>query len=304
MRVVALAGGTGSAKLLRGLSRAGIDLTVVANVGDNIWMYGIYVCPDVDIACYSLAGVADPEKGWGIEGDTFRVLAALSRLGVKTWFALGDQDLGTCLARTEMIRSGNSLTEATDWERRALGVKSPVLPLTDDPVETRIRTQQGDSHLQEFWVRDRGEPQALGVEYRGAPKARISRQVREAIEDAKYVVVCPANPVTSIGPMLAVPGFRKLVAESGARKVGLSPMEGRAPFSGPAGKLMKATGIRPDSAGVAETYQDFLDSLLISSRDAALKPAVEAVGVDCRLTDTHLDTPNDQVRLARELLRA
>ena len=276
----------------------------MANVGDNIWMYGVYICPDIDVACYSLAGMADPEKGWGIEGDTFRVLASVGRIGLPTWFSLGDQDLATCLARTQMMRGGSSLTEATDWERKSLGVRCGVLPVTDDPVETRILTPKGECHLQEFWVRDRGEPEVREVRYKGASRAKVTNEVRSAIERADRVIVCPANPVTSIGPMLALPGFRKLLSKGGSRKVALSPMEGGAPFSGPAGKLMKARGIRQDSAGVAELYKGFVDSLLISSVDRSLKKEVESLGVGCVLTDTRLDTPGDQLRVAKELLSA
>lgn len=302
MKVVALAGGTGSAKLLRGLNRLGVDLTVVVNVADNVWMYGVYVCPDIDVACYSLAGMADRVKGWGVEGDTFEVLNALRRLGLETWFTLGDRDLGTCLARTRMIRSGRTLTEAADMERRALGVKCRVLPATDDRVETRILTPRGAEHLQEFWVRDRGRPRVLGVKYEGAVEARITSAVRSALSGAERVVICPANPVTSIGPMLALPGFARLLSRTTARVTALSPMKGDAPFSGPAGKLMKAIGSTQDSAGVAGLYQGFLDAILISRLDRGLESAIEAMGVRCVGTDTRISGPRDEVRLAKELL--
>ncbi len=300
MRVVALAGGTGSAKLLRGLDSLGVDLTVVANVGDNIWMYGVYVCPDIDIACYSLAGIADGAKGWGVAGDTFEVLKALRRLGLDTWFTLGDRDLATCLARTRALRSGRTLTEATDIERRALGVRCRVLPVTDDPLETRVLTPRGDEHLQEFWVRDRGRPRALGVRYQGASGARVSAAVRSALDEADRVVVCPANPVTSIGPMLAVPGFARLLSKTHVSA--LSPMEGEAPFSGPAGKLMRAIGSRQDSAGVAGLYGGFLDSILISEQDRRLERTIESMGVRCICTDTRISAVRDATRLAKELL--
>jgi LPPG:FO 2-phospho-L-lactate transferase len=303
MKVVALAGGTGSAKLLRGLNQVVSDLTVLANVGDNIWMYGVYVCPDIDVACYSLAGISDQKKGWGVADDTFRVLQALRRVGVEAWFTLGDRDLATCLARTEMIRSGRTLTEATEAEALSLGLRPRVLPVTDDPLETRILTSRGDIHLQEFWVRDGGKPEVKGVRYKGASRAQVSRLAAAAVSAADLVVVCPANPVTSIGPMLAVPGFRRLLANSRARKVALSPMEGLAPFSGPAGKLLKAIRTRPDSAGVAGLYRSFLDTFLISKNDSNLVSAVEACGVRCVLTDTQMTSAEAEVRLAKEVLR-
>lgn len=302
MKVVALAGGTGSAKLLRGLYRLPIDLSVVANVGDNIWMYGVYICPDIDIAVYTLAGVADSAKGWGIAGDTFEALAQLSRLGVETWFRLGDRDLAGCLRRTEMMRSKSTLTEATEESRRALGVKCRILPASDDPVETRVVTPAGDLHLQEFWVRDGGVPDVTAVKYRGARRARVTRQVDSAVAGADRIVLCPANPITSIGPMLAIPGFAQSLSESGARVVALSPMMGSAPFSGPAGKLMQAAGSRQDSVGVAELYSKFLDLLVISEDDAALRGQVESLGVGCAVSDTRIKDAEDELRLARELL--
>ena len=304
MKVVALAGGTGSAKLLRGLYQLPLDLKVVANVGDNFWVYGVYVCPDIDIASYTLAGVSDRIKGWGQAGDTFEALSQLSRLGAETWFRLGDRDLAVSLARTEMIRRGATLTEATESTRKALGVRCPILPVTDDHVETRVVTPVGDLHLQEFWVRDKGAPKATRVRYRGAKRARVTRQVASALSEADRVVVCPANPVTSVGPMLAVPGFTRLLQDSEARVVALSPMIGGAPFSGPAGKLMKAGGSRQDSLGVADLYSKFLDCILISQDDSALRPRIESLGLGCVTSDTRMTGSSDELRLAKELLEA
>jgi LPPG:FO 2-phospho-L-lactate transferase len=304
MRVVALAGGTGSAKLLRGLYKTEADLTVVANVGDNIWMYGVYVCPDIDIACYTLAGVADPSRGWGIAGDSFKALGSLRKIGEAAWFMLGDRDLATSLRRTEMIRSGATLTEVTESLRKALGLKCAVLPVTDQDVATMITTPEGDLHLQEFWVKEKGLPRVIRVWYRGARSARLTSAVESHIEAADRVILCPANPISSIGPMLAVPGLTKLLAQSGARVVALSPMEGHQPFSGPAGKLLKAGGVRQDSVGVADLYSRFLDAMVISKRDSAMKRKIESLGVQCSLSDTLMSSAEDEVRLARELLEA
>jgi len=303
MKVVALAGGTGSAKLLRGLSRLPLDLTVIANVGDNFWAYGVYVCPDVDIATYTLAGVSSPQ-GWGIAGDTFEVLGELSRLGAETWFRLGDRDMAVCLRRTEMITRGISLTEVTLKIARSLGVKPMVLPATNDHLETRIRSSAGELHLQEFWVRDQGKPRVVGVRYAGGRDADPTPEVAAALASADRVVVCPANPVTSIGPMLAVSGFRRLLRETRARVVGISPMRGSAPFSGPAGALLKATGTSPDSYGVAKMYADFMDCLVISEDDAAMGSRIRALGIDCRTTGTQMEGPRDELRLAKEVTKA
>ncbi len=304
MRVVALAGGTGSAKLLRGLASLVRDLTVVSNVGDNFWAQGLYVCPDVDIAMYTLAGVANPATGWGLRGDTFRTLSQLGALGEETWFALGDLDMATHLVRTRLLKEGRSLTQATDSLRMAFGVSQKILPLTDDHVETRVVTRAGSLHLQEFWVRERGRPAVRKVEYSGAGKASPTPSVRKAVAQADRIVVCPANPVTSVGPMLAVPGFLEDLSSSRGRVTALSPMVGRAPFSGPAGKLMKAFGVRPDSAGVAKMYSRFLDAVVIDSRDADMAPEIERTGVKCATSDTLMKTPDDEVRLSKELLTA
>jgi len=304
LKVVALSGGTGSAKLLRGLSRLKIDLTVVANVGDNFWKYGVYVCPDIDIATYTLAGVADPDKGWGIRRDSFNVLEQLTRLGEETWFRLGDKDLATCLWRTELLQKGASLTRATLLICDSYGVKEKVLPACDDHIETRIITEKGDIHLQEYWVKERGRPVVTGVRYRGAIRARLTKEVARAISDADRIIVCPANPVTSIGPMLALPGFRTLLRGSGARIVALSPMVGESPFSGPAGSLMKAVGESPSSRGVAKLYGGFLDSIVIPDSDAYMRPGIEGLGIRCVTTDTLIRGPEDEHRLAKEMLRA
>jgi LPPG:FO 2-phospho-L-lactate transferase len=304
LRVVALAGGTGSAKLLRGLSALGVNLTVVANVGDNVWMHGLYVCPDLDIAMYTLAGLADKRQGWGIKGDTFRTLAQLGRIGEPTWFALGDLDIATQLVRTRMLREGLTLTSVTEKLRKAFQIAQTILPLTDDPVETRVLTPAGYAHLQEFWVRDRGRPAVRGVAYKGASRARCTRDVEDAVKRADRIVLCPANPVTSIGPMLAIPGFSRMLSRTKARVTALSPMIGKAPFSGPAAKLMKAVGMRPDSVGVAKMYSEFLDSLIVDRSDAGISAEIEELGTKCILSDTLMrDLPAEE-RLSKELVYA
>jgi len=304
MRVVALAGGTGSAKLLRGLAGVIPSLTVVANVGDNYWVHGLYVCPDIDIAMYTLAGISDELKGWGIKGDSFAVLGQLANLGEETWFRLGDMDFATSILRTRLLLTGRSLTEVTLRLCRALGVRSRILPATDSKLETWMLTRTGRTHLQEYWVRDRGGPRVERVEYEGAGRARPTSLVSDAISRADVVLLCPANPVTSIGPILAIRGMRRLLSECKARVVAVSPMVGSGPFSGPAGRLMRGLGTRPDSAGVASLYADFLDELVIDRRDAGLRRRVEELGVTCSVADTFMRTRSDERRLASVLLGA
>ncbi|MDA4120783.1 MAG: 2-phospho-L-lactate transferase [Thaumarchaeota archaeon] len=302
LKVVALAGGTGSAKILRGLSRLRIQLTIVGNVGDNVWMHGLYICPDLDIAMYTLAGVEDKKQGWGIRGDSFETLKQLRKLGQETWFKLGDRDLATHILRTRMLKEGATLTEATDVLCKKFGVRHQILPVTNHSVETQVKTRKGALHLQEFWVRDRGRPAVRGVDYNGGDVARATKEVLRVMAEADRVVVCPANPVTSIGPILAVGGMQKALKDTSARVSALSPMIGRAPFSGPAAKLMEALGMRPDSVGVAERYSDFLDALIVDPSDGSLAEEIERLGVKCSTSQTRIRGSQDETRLARELI--
>ena len=303
-RVVALSGGTGSAKLLRGLASANVDLTVIGNVGDDFRFHGVYVSPDIDIALYNLAGIADLSKGWGIEGDTFNALSGISKMGGDTWFKLGDRDLALSIFRTELMADGESLTAVTERFRKALGVRARVLPATDKHIETRVRTRSGDLHLQEFWVREKGEPEVLDVSLKGISGARATGEVLEAIQSADRIVFCPANPITSIRPIIAVPGVRRALVRAKGRTVGVSPMVGDAPFSGPAGKLMRACGVIPTSLGVASEYSGLLDALLIHRSDADQRRGIEDLGIECLATDTNLATPKDRARVAAEVLAA
>jgi LPPG:FO 2-phospho-L-lactate transferase len=304
LKVVALAGGTGSAKLLRGLASLECELTVVANVGDNTWMHGLLVCPDLDTAMYTLAGVSDRMHGWGLRGDTFAVLKQLGELGQETWFALGDRDMATHILRTKWLREGRTLTQVTRDLCRSYGTRAGVLPVTDSRLETKILTPRGEMELQQFWVKKRGRPSVTGVRYDGASEAAVTREVEDSVEKADRIVVCPANPVTSVGPMLAVRGLRKALTSARARISALSPMVGSAPFSGPAAKLMKAAGASPDSVGVAEMYSDFLDAIVINRRDRRMADTIEQLGIKCRCSDTGLGSSAAERRIARELLES
>lgn len=303
MKVVAFAGGTGSAKLLRGLARTGEELTVVANVGDNFWVHGLYVCPDVDIAMYTLAGIADRKKGWGIRGDTFASLLQMGKLGAATWFNLGDSDLAVHVLRTDMVRRGLSLTRVTRLFSRALGVQSEILPATDDPLETHILTSKGELHLQEYWVKLRAAPAVRGVKYVGARKARPTREVARALRQADRIVLCPANPVTSIAPIFAISGMKALLSGARAPKVAVSPMARGKPFSGPAGELMKGLGFRSDAVGVASMYEGLVDTIVIDRADGPLEAEIEALGLRCVRSDIRMGSAEREVQLAREVIR-
>jgi LPPG:FO 2-phospho-L-lactate transferase len=302
VRVVALAGGTGSAKLVRGLAKIAPGLTVVANPGDNVWMHGLYVCPDLDTMTYTLAGIADKEHGWGIEHDSFGTLAQLGLLGRPTWFKLGDRDLATHLVRTQMLSQGATLTEVTRHLCAKLGVKQTILPASDEQVETRIVTPTGEMNLQEFWVQRKAKVAVRGVRYSGSRKARPTPSVVEAVQHASTIVFCPANPVTSIGPILAISGMKKLLAGSKARRLAVSPMLGDAPFSGPARELLVSVGVRPDSTGVAKLYSKLVDDFFVHQSDEGMKGEIERLGMACHPSNTMMEDAADEVRLARELL--
>lgn len=302
--IVVLTGGTGGAKLIEGLA-AEIDpaeLTIVCNTGDDAIFHGLYVAPDVDTIIYTLAGLSDTEKGWGIRGDTFMTLAQLRRLGADAWFNLGDKDLATHITRTKLLNDGLKLSEVVDRLRRQLGVKSKILPMSDDRVETRLQTPQGEISFQEFFVKERWAREVTSVRFVGAEVAKPAPGVLEMIQSAEAIVICPSNPITSIDPILSVPGIRDALEQARAPVVGVSPIIGSAAISGPAHKLMIASGFEASAVGVAECYKEILDTLLIADEDRASVPIVEALGVAPLCTDIRMSSVADKRRLAREVL--
>lgn len=304
--ILALAGGTGAAKLLRGLTR-GVEparLTVIGNTGDDLQWWGLHVSPDLDSVTYALAGLLDPGRGWGVTGDTFHCREVMERLGRDVWFQLGDRDLAIHLYRTELLRSGATLSGATEAITRALGVATRLLPMSDDPVRTRLRTSRGWLDLEEFFVRERCQPDVHEVAYAGADAARPAPGVLEAIRGAEAVVVCCSNPVTSIGPILAVPGLRDALGVAGGPVVAVSPIVGGAAVSGPAGKLMRARGLPVSPLGIVEAYHPWLDVLLLDRADAGLAREVEQAGVRAVVAETLMTDAGAEIALARSVLQA
>jgi LPPG:FO 2-phospho-L-lactate transferase len=304
--VVALAGGSGAAKLLRGLGRVlGPErLAVIGNTGDDFECWGLHISPDLDTAVYALAGLLDPARGWGVRHDTFACLDAMGRLGGPTWFRLGDRDLATHLHRTAVLRSGATLSQATAAIAARLGVATRIMPMSDDPVRTRLRTALGWLAFQEFFVRERATPEVLEVAYAGAETARPAPGVVEAIAGAGAVVVCCSNPVTSIGPILAVPGVVAALDATSASVVAVSPIIGGAPVSGPAGQLLRARGLPVSALSIVEVYRPWLDVLVLDARDAHLSPEVERGGVRPVATDTLMTDAVREDALAHAVLAA
>jgi LPPG:FO 2-phospho-L-lactate transferase len=295
-----LAGGTGAAKFLRGLIRIlpPARIHVVANVGDDLEMWGLHISPDIDSILYALSDRLDWERGWGTRGETFRCLAAMEDLGAPAWFKLGDADLATHLQRTSMMAGGMTLSAAVDRLCAAMGIRSQVMPATDDRLRTRIETVDGIMDFQEFFVRERWKPEVRGVSYVGAAEARAPDAVLQSIHDAQVIIVAPSNPITSIGPILAVPGIRDALRCTRAEVVAVSPIIGKAAVSGPAAKLMEASGYDVSAQGVARCYHDFLDLMVIDASDAAVAAAIRYDTIAVEITDILMHDADAAKRLA------
>lgn len=311
MRVVALAGGIGAGKFLRGLTRVvpGPDLTVIVNVADDVEIHGLHVSPDPDSVTYWLGGAFDRERGWGRRGDTFHATDELRSFGADdAWFSLGDLDLATHVFRTDLLRRGVPLSVVTARIAAHFGVTARLLPVTDEPIETRIACRDVrtgapiDLHFQEYWVKRRASDPVEGVRYEGATLARPAPGVLAAIAEADIVVVCPSNPVVSIGPILAVPGVRDAVERRRDRVVGVSGIVGGGPVAGMADKLMPAVGIEVSAAGVATHYRDLLGAWLIDTTDAALAPRIGGLGIRVGVADTIMRDDDRAETVAREAL--
>jgi LPPG:FO 2-phospho-L-lactate transferase len=290
--VVVLSGGSGGAKLARGLADACDQLTVVANTGDDVEMYGVHVSPDPDLVTYWLADEID-ERGWGLRDDSWQVMEALERTGRPHWFRLGDRDLAMCLIRTERLRAGESLTEAHRSVVDAMGVTTHVLPMSDAPVSTFVGARGRTLPFQEFMILDRGEGPVESVELRGLERAAPSDAVLEAIAAADAIVIGPSNPVISIGPILALPGMREALRGAPAPVVAVSPFLGGRSLKGPTLAFCEHAGIEPSAAGVAGAYSEVIDGIVADE-------AVE--GVPGIVTGTLLDSAEDRARVAREVL--
>ena len=310
MRVVALAGGVGAGKFLRGLVRvvAPEDVTVIVNTGDDVHLHGLHVSPDLDSVLYWLAGVADRDRGWGREGETFRARDELGRIGGEAWFALGDLDLATHLFRSHLLSQGRTLTEATRALCRAFGVRARVLPMSDDPVATRVQAVDPtgtalDLHFQEYWVARGARDEVKGVGYAGAASARPGSGALDAIAEADAVLVCPSNPVASIAPILAIPGIPEAVRKRRDRVAGVSPVVAGAPLRGMADRLMPAVGLEVSAFGAAAAYRGLLSGFVIDERDAALRPRLEAeLGIRVGVTDTVMTDDGTAEQVARVAL--
>jgi LPPG:FO 2-phospho-L-lactate transferase len=310
--IAALAGGVGAARLLRGLVRAVPpgDVVAIVNTGDDDIFHGLSVSPDLDTVTYTLAGAVNLETGWGLAGDTFRGNEALRRYGVPTWFRLGDLDLATHLYRTERLRAGATLSEVTREITGAWGLETRLLPMSDDPVRTIIEVAGGDGEgpqalrMQEWFVGRRCEPPVLDVRFDGAAGAAAAPEVLDVIAGADVVVICPSNPIISIGPILAVPGIRAAVARRRDRVVAISPIIAGAPVKGPADRLMGPLGYEVSCVGIARAYADLCATLVIDELDRSRAAEVERGGLRAVVAPTLMTDAGAAEQLARIALAA
>jgi LPPG:FO 2-phospho-L-lactate transferase len=305
LRVVALAGGVGGAKLAAGLQAAlplG-DLSIVVNTADDFDLWGLHICPDLDTVMYTLGNRVNPETGWGVAEDSFSALDMFSAYGEDIWFKLGDKDLATHILRTQKLRSGMRLTEITTGLAGALGVRSALLPMCDEPVSTVVKTRAGLLDFQEYFVRRGQRDEVLGVELRGIEDARVTAEILEAVAHAEATVLCPSNPVVSIEPILAVPGMRELLTGAPTPKVAVSPIIGGRALKGPADKMLRSLGYEVSPTGVAQMYEGMVDGMVIDRSDNEEVAQISALGMRVLVTDTVMRDGTGRERLAREVLR-
>jgi LPPG:FO 2-phospho-L-lactate transferase len=302
MKVALLAGGTGGTKLAHGFSMLpDVELTVIANVGDDVEMHGHLVCPDIDALLYTLSGLLDTEQGWGVRGDTYTAQAMLERLDATTWFRIGDADLATHAHRAELLAAGASLTDAVATMATALGIGARILPATDEPHRTMIETDDGPLEFQEYFVRLRQEPEVRGVSFEG--EARATDAVLAAIDGAELIVIGPSNPIVSIGPILALPGIEETLQAADAPVVAVSPIIAGRALKGPADRMLASLGHESTALGVARLYDGLVRQFVIDELDAALVGKIESqTAMSVTVLPTVMRTDDDRASLARSLL--
>ena len=300
-----LAGGTGAAKFLRGLIEVvpEEDVHVIVNVGDDTEMWGLHISPDIDSITYGLSGRLDSTRGWGLKDETFNCLEEMPAFGMPAWFRLGDRDLATHLTRTELLKRGFPLTEVVDRMTAAMGIRARVMPASDDSIRTKIEMPEGILGFQEFFVRERWQPHVRSVTYAGATEAHAPAAVLQSIRDAKIVIIAPSNPITSIGPMLAIHDLRDALRCTRAEVVAISPLIGNAAVSGPAAKLMEACGYEVSPSGIARCYHDFLDNIVLDTRDAALAASIRFETIGVQITDILMTDQEAARRLAQFVIQ-
>jgi len=309
VKIVALAGGVGGAKFVHGLAQVlpPEELTVIVNTGDDFEHYGFYICPDLDTVCYTLAGVANPETGWGRVGETWNAVENAARLGGPAWFRLGDQDLGTHLERTRRLKAGQMLSQITKDFCKAWGIEQTILPMSDQPVRTIVETEEGDLAFQEYFVHRRCEPRVTGFRFEGIEGAEPAPGAREAIQSAEALVICPSNPWVSIDPILRVlspllPGDRQAKGGSGVTVIAISPIIGGQTVKGPAAKMYRELGIEPSALAVARHYCELATGFVLDDLDKQLEGEIRSLTMRTLVTNTLMKSHDDRKRFAMDVL--
>ena len=304
MRVTLLAGGTGGTKLAHGFALLGerAELTVIANVGDDVELHGLHISPDIDALLYTLGGLIDAERGWGVRGDTFTAHGMLARYGAPAWFTLGDADLATHVERTRRLRGGDRMTDVVAAMATPLGIGARILPATDDRYRTRLETDEGQLDFQDYFVRRRQEPTVRGVILDGVEAARPTSEVLEAIARAELIVIGPSNPIVSIGPILELAGVREALNAAGAAKVAVSPIIGGRALKGPADRMLTSLGHESSALGVARLYAGLVDRFVVDTADAELVPAIGQLGMAVEVLPAIMRFDDDRAALAAGLL--
>lgn len=303
--VVALAGGVGAARFLDGLTYVlpPERIFIIGNTADDVEIHGLHISPDLDTVTYTLSGLSDPNRGWGIRGDTFRCLEALGRLGADTWFQLGDRDLAMHLYRTQRLSQGSKLSEITAEITTALGVRSRIIPMSDDRVRTRVCTHTGELEFQTYFVKRRARDKVISVRFEGASEATPAPGVLEAIAGAEAIILCPSNPFISIGPILAIPGIREALRSKRDRVVAISPIVGGRALKGPAAAMMKSMRMRPAAVEVARLYADFVGTFVLDAVDGTEAAAVDKLSIRPVVTNTVMRGLRERKSLARVIVR-
>ena len=300
--ITLLAGGTGSVKLARGLSKTTNELVVISNIADNIWLHGLYICPDIDTVMYGLAGLLDKRRGWGVADDSFVFMEQMKGFEQDYWFKVGDKDLALHIVRTNFLKEGKSLSWITEWIRKKLSVSPVIMPASDDHFETRIETPIGDMHIQEYWVKYHAELSISNIRYKGIEQAVPSGNALEAIRNSDIIVIAPGNPISSIGPITSIPGIRKELSLRKEKVVAVSPIIGNEALSGPASKYMRAMGIESSPIGIASHYADVVSNLVISESDKEYENQIRNIGVNVYKTNIIMDNEKDEINLSNYIL--
>lgn len=278
------------------------DMTVISNIADNIWFHGLYICPDIDTITYGLAYILDKKRGWGVMDDSFMFMEQMKKLGQDYWFQIGDKDLALHIVRTNFLNKGKSLSWITEWIRKKFSISSRIIPASDDHVETRIETSQGEMHIQEFWVKNHAELDISYVRYKGIETATANSRAVESIKNSELVIIAPGNPISSIGPIISLPIIRKELESKKDSVIAVSPIVGNSPLSGPASKYMQVMGMESSPFGIASYYKDIASNLVISRMDDEYQYKINKLGINVYKTNIVMQNLQDEITLSNYIL--